>query len=115
MNYQSLIQQAYAAFNVRDTSALLTMLHPQLRWARTQQGDYLTGPDEVLQHWRRLWQEIDVHDEPTDIQELTDGRLAVTVHQVIKDKQGNLISEGPLKAFYAFQEGLIKQMDFEQV
>lgn len=115
MNYPSLIQHAYAAFNVRDVPALLAMLHPQVRWAKTQQGDYLTGPDEVLKHWRRLWQEIDVHDEPTDIRELTDGRLDVAVNQVIKDKQGNLISEGPLKVLYAFQEGLIQQMDFEQM
>lgn len=115
MNYPSLIQQAYAAFNGRDIPALLAMLHPQVRWAKTQQGDYLTGPDEVLQHWQRLWQEIDVHDEPTAIRELPDGRLEVTVHQVIKDKQGNLISEGPLKVLYAFQAGLIQQMDVEQV
>lgn len=78
-------------------------------------GDYLTGHDEVLKHWRRLWQEIDVHDEPTEIRELTDARLDVAVHQVIKDKQGTILSEGPLKVLYAFQEGLIQQMDFEQV
>lgn len=115
MNHPSLIQQAYAAFNVRNIPALLAMLHPQVRWAKTQQGDYLTGRDEVLKHWQGLWQEIDVHDEPTAIRELTDGRLDVAVYQVIKDKQGTLLSEGPLKVLYAFREGLIQQMDFEQV
>lgn len=114
MDHKILIQQAYAAFNTCDTPTLLAMLHPQVRWAKTQQGDYMTGPDEVLQHWRKLWQEIDVNDEPTDIRELTDGRLEVAVHQVVKNKQGNTISEGSLKVLYAFQDGQIQQMDFEQ-
>lgn len=114
MNHQSLIRQAYAAFNVRDIPALLAMLHPQVRWAKTQQGDYLTGPGAVVERWQALWQEIDVHDEPTAIRELTDGRLEVAVDQVKKDKQGNTISEGPLTVTYAFREGLIQQMDFEQ-
>lgn len=113
MNHETLIQQAYVAFNTCDTPTLLTMLHPQVRWAKTHQGDYMTGPDEVLRHWLKLWQEIDVNDEPTAIKELTDGRLEVAVHQVVKDKQGNTISDGRLIAFYAFQEELIQQMDFE--
>lgn len=115
MNHQALIQQAYAAFNVRDIPALLAMLHPQVRWARTPQGDHLTGPDAVVKYWWGLWQEIDVHDEPADIRELADGRLEVTVHQVIKDKQGNIVSEGPLGVVYTLQRGLIQQMDIEQV
>ena len=110
-----LIQQAYAAFNARNIPAVLATLHPQVRWARAWEGDYATGHNEVRNYWQRQWQELDPHVEPTSIRELPDGRLEVTVHQVVKDKQGTLVFEGPVKHVYTLQEGLLQQMDIEQV
>jgi hypothetical protein len=112
---ENLIRQAYAAFNARDIPAVLATLHPQVRWSRAWEGDFATGHDEVQNYWQRQWQELDPHVEPTRISELTDGRLEVTVHQVVKDKQGKLIFDGLVKHFYILYDGLIKQMDIERV
>ncbi|MGI4885440.1 MAG: nuclear transport factor 2 family protein [Janthinobacterium lividum] len=111
----NLIRQAYAAFNARDIPAVLATLHPQVRWSRAWEGDYATGHGEVGDYWRRQWQELDPHVEPTSISERPDGRLEVAVHQVVKDKQGNLVFEGPVKHLYTLQDGRLQQMDIEQV
>jgi len=111
----TLIRQAYAAFNARDIPTVLATLHPQVRWSRAWEGDYATGHEEVRQYWQRQWQELDPRVEPTGIRELADGRLEVMVQQVVKDKQGTLVFEGPVKHLYTLQDGLLQQMDIEQV
>jgi hypothetical protein len=50
----------------------------------------------------------------TNIRELPDGRLKVAVHQVVKDKQGVLVFEDPVKHLYTLQDGLLLQMDIDQ-
>ncbi|OUJ72479.1 nuclear transport factor 2 family protein [Hymenobacter crusticola] len=112
---QTLIRQAYAAFNARDIPTVLATLHPQVRWSRAWEGDYATGHDEVRTYWQRQWQELDPHVEPTTIRELPDGRLEVTVQQLVKDMQGKLIFEGLVKHLYTVEDGLLRQMDIEQV
>ncbi len=64
-------------------------------------------------YWQRQWQELDTHDEPTRIRERADGRLEVAVHQLVKDKQGKVVSDGPIKHLYTLQDGLLKQLDIE--
>lgn len=106
-----LIKRAYAAFNARDIPAVLATLHPQVRWARAWEGDYATGHAEVRAYWQRQWQELDPHVEPTSIRALPDGRLEVAVQQVVKDKQGTLVFEGPVTHVYTLRAGLLHQMD----
>ena len=108
---QALIRQAYAAFNARDIPAVLVLFHPQVRWARAWEGDYATGHDEVRAYWLRQWQEINPQVEPISFAAQPDGRLAVTVHQVVKDLQGEVVFDGPVKHLITFQDGLFKQMD----
>ena len=110
-----LIRTAYAAFNARDIPAVLATFHPQVRWARAWEGDYATGHDEVRDYWLRQWQELNPQVEPTSIRERADGRLEVAVHQVVHDKQGQLLFDGPVKHIYTLQDGLLQQMDIEQV
>ena len=110
---QDLIKQAYQAFNARDIPAVLATFHPQVRWSRAWEGGYATGQDEVRDYWQRQWQEIDAYVEPTNVRELPDGRLEVSVHQVVKDKHGALVFEGPVKHLYTLKDGLLQQMDIE--
>lgn len=113
--HQDLIRKAYAAFNARDIPTVLATFHPQVRWSRAWEGDYATGHDEVRDYWLRQWQELDPQVEPTGFRERADGKLEVAVHQVVKDKQGQLLFDGPVKHVYTIQDGLFKQMDIEQV
>jgi hypothetical protein len=114
-HYHDLIRKAYAAFNARDIPTVLTTLHPQVRWSRAWEGDYATGHDEVRAYWQRQWQELNPRVEPTGFRELADGRLEVAVHQVVQDMQGQLLFDGQVSHIYTIENGLLKQMDIEQV
>jgi hypothetical protein len=111
MDQSSLIQQAYAAFNLRNIPAILTLLHPQVRWSRAWEGGYAVGHHEV----QNYWQEIDPYVDPTAIEELPDGRWTVTVQQVVANKQGQEVFKGVVRHVVTFREGLIQQMDIVQV
>ena len=115
VQHHALIEKAYAAFNARDIPAVLTTFHPQVRWSKAWEGDYATGHDEVRAYWLRQWQELNPRVEPTDVRERADGKLEDAVHQVVKDLQGQLLFDGSVKHIYTIQDGLLKQMDIEQV
>jgi len=108
-----LIRKIYAAFNARDIAAILATFAPQVRWARAWEGDYATGHAQVRDYWLRQWQELDPHVEPTAFVPRADGRLEVAVQQLVKDKQGQVLFDGPVKHLYTFQDGRITQMDIE--
>ncbi|MDO7888016.1 nuclear transport factor 2 family protein [Hymenobacter cheonanensis] len=113
--YHDLIRKAYAAFNARDIPTVLTTLHPEVRWSKAWEGDYATGHDEVREYWLRQWQELNPQVMPTGFKEREDGRLEVAVHQIVRDKQGQLLFDGPVKHLYTIEDKLFKQMDIEQV
>ncbi len=109
-----LIRQAYAGFNARDIPAVLATFHPQVRWSKAWEGDYVTGHDAVRAYWLRQWAEINPHVEPTAIAQRADGRFEVAVQQVVKDLQGQVLFDGTVKHLYTVQDGLLKQMDIEE-
>lgn len=111
--HDHLIRQAYAAFNARNIPAVLATLHPEVRWARAWEGDYASGHAEVQAYWQRQWQELDPHVEPTSISARPDGRLAVAAQQTVRDRQGALLFQGPVRHVYTVQDGLLRQMDIE--
>jgi hypothetical protein len=110
-----LIRTIYAAFNARDIPTILATFDPQVRWARAWEGDYATGYEQVRAYWLRQWQEVNPHVEPTGFTQRADGRLEVAVHQLVKDMQGQVLFDGPVKHIYTIEARLIKQMDIEQV
>ena len=46
---------------------------------------------------------------------LRDGRIAVHVHQVVRDLEGNIISDGMVDHVYRIEDGLIKSMEIREV
>jgi len=43
------------------------------------------------------------------------GRIAVHVHQVVRDLGGNVISEGMVEHVYLIEDGLIQSMEIREV
>lgn len=112
-HYQQIIEQAYAAFNSRDADGVLNLMHTDVHWPKAFEGDFVSGHHNVREYWTRQWSEINPRVEPTGFQERPDGTLAVNVHQVVKDMQGNGLMDGEVKHVYTFENGLIKEMHIE--
>lgn len=112
--YQNLLAKAYNAFNRRDISAVLLLMHPQVHWPNGWEGGYVKGHNGVADCWRRQWKGIDPNVTPTSFKEREDGRIEVEVHQVVKDLQGKLLLDGTVKHIYTIDDSLIKNMEIEK-
>jgi ketosteroid isomerase-like protein len=113
LQHQSLIKTAYAAFNARDIDTILSVMHPDIKWARAWEGDYAIGQQEVRSYWTRQWQEIDPKVFPVGFHERENGTLEVTVDQLVKDLSGGILFEGKVKHIYVINDGLLEQMNIE--
>jgi hypothetical protein len=112
---QDLIKKAYTAFNARDIDTALSAMHPDIQWPKAFEGGYVSGHDEIRKYWTRQWTEINPIVEPVGFNETQNGTLEITVHQLVKDLQGNVIFDGMVKHIYTLQDGLLRRMDIETV
>jgi hypothetical protein len=111
---RELLQQAYALFNARELEAVLALMHPDVDWPNGMEGGWVYGHDEVREYWTRQWQVPDPHVEPVGFREESDGRIAVSVHQVVYDKSGALLIDRTIEHVYRIESGLIRKMEIRE-
>jgi len=109
-----IIVEAYAAFNRRDIPAVLGYMSREVEWANGWEGGHVRGHEAVAEYWTRQWRELDPNVDPVDFHQREDDRLDVTVHQVVKDKEGKLLFEGTVHHVYTFEGDKISRMDIEK-
>jgi len=107
---EQLIRDLYASFNARDIEAVLAHLDPDVDWPNAWEGGRLHGHEAVREYWTRQFAAIDGHVEPTAIVE-DGGRVVVTVHQTVRDLDGQLQDERTVMHSYAFRDEKIVRMD----
>ena len=112
---QDLLKKAYSAFNTRDIDRALSTMHPDVQWPKAFEGGYVSGHTEIRTYWTRQWAEINPKVEPVGFNKRLDGTLEITVHQVVKDLEGNLMFDGTVKHIYTLEDGLLRRMDIELV
>ena len=115
MNLEDLFIKTYAAFNARDIDAVLAVMHPDVDWPNGWEGGRVIGHDEVRKYWTRQWKMIDPTVTPKRFVKEEDGRIAVQVHQVVRDLDGNVILDGMVEHVYQIVDGLIKSMEIREV
>jgi hypothetical protein len=113
METQNLIHKAYAAFNSRDIDTALSTFHTEVQWPKAFEGGYVSGHDAIRDYWTRQWLEINPNVEPIAFNKRQDGTLEVSVHQIVKDLQGNLMFDGIVKHVYVIEDDLLRRMDIE--
>ena len=86
---QDLLTNTYHAFNARDIESVLAVLHPEVDWPNGWEGGRVYGREAVRDYWTRQWEAIDPHVEPVGFDTDETGRTVVTVHQVVRDLDGN--------------------------
>ena len=114
MEHEPHLRALYAAFNAREMDKVLTALADDVDWPNAWEGGRLRGRAEVRDYWTRQWAEIDGRVEPVGFTSLPDGRVAVEVEQTVRDLDGVLLSEGPVRHVWAFRAGLVASMDVEE-
>ena|ERR1700732_1270937 len=113
-NTQTLIAQAYSAFNRRDIDSALALMSEDVSWPKASEGGRAIGKEEIRAYWTRQWQEFDPHVEPLDIIEQEGGSTEVKVHQLVKSLGGDVLSDCELWHVYTIANSLIERMDIRQ-
>jgi len=101
----------YAAFNARDVDRALAALHPDVDWPNGLEGGRVHGRAAVREYWRRQWELIDPRVEPRGFSTEADGRVAVDVRQVVRDRAGVLLKEEMVQHVYRIDDGLVRSME----
>jgi hypothetical protein len=112
---RELLTRAYAAFNARDIHVVLSLMHPDVDWPNAWEGGRVIGRAGVSEYWTRQWAVLDPTVEPVEFLEDAHGRTIVKVHQIVRDLQGQLVSEAMVEHVYTIEEGLIRKMDVRQL
>ena len=111
---QDILTKAYKAFNDRDMDTVLAYMHPDVDWPNGMEGGRVHGQEGVRDYWTRQWNLIDPNVAPLEFGVEKDGRIVVSVHQVIRDRTGNILSDTMIEHIYLMQEGLIRRMDIRE-
>lgn len=110
MDYQTTLDRLYQDFNARDIDAVLALVHTDVTWPNGWEGGYVHGHDEVRAYWLRQWQQINPNVVPVSFQVRPGGEVAVDVHQVIKDLEGQILTDGQVTHVYTFEGGKVRRM-----
>ena len=114
MDREEQMRRLYADFNAHNADAVLAQMTADVDWPNAWEGGRLTGRGAVREYWLRQWAEIDANVEPTGFEQRPDDSLAVSVHQVVHDMNGELLSERDLHHVYSFRDGLVAAMTVEE-
>ena len=110
-NTQALIAQAYSAFNRRDVDGALAVMSEDVDWPKASEGGRVVGKEAIRAYWTRQWAEFDPHVEPLEVSDREAGRTEVKVHLVVKNPNGDIISDQTLWHVFTVANGLIERMD----
>lgn len=104
------LKYLYDRFNARDIDAVLAMLHRDVAWANGMEGGHVHGHDGIRDYWTRQWSKIDPHVEPIRFS-TGENRAEVDVHQIVRDLDGNLVSDRMVRHIFEFDGDLIRRFD----
>ena len=104
---QEYLQNLYDAFNKREIETIISVMHPDVRWANGVEGGFVYGRDAVREYWTNQFKDIQPELETLKFETDENNRNVVTVHQIIKDLQGNLLADATVQQIFTIEDGLI--------
>jgi organic hydroperoxide reductase OsmC/OhrA len=111
---EQMLRELYAAFNARDVDAVLAALAPDVDWPNVLEGTRAVGRDAVRTYWTGQFAQMDPRVEPLAFSEMPDGRIAVDVHQIVRDLDGAVQADNLVIHTYTLgPDGLVARMDAE--
>lgn len=111
---RDLIERAYAAFNARDIDGALAVMQPDVVWPNGMEGGIVVGHEAVRAYWTRQWSLIDPHVSPVAYRRLSDGRVAVEVHQVVRELDGKVLADRVVRHVYTLADDLVAAMEIQE-
>ncbi len=105
---RQLLQNLYDAFNNRELETIIAVMHPDVKWANGVEGGFVYGRNAVREYWTNQYQVIQVQLETLKFKTDENNRNIVTVHQIVKDLQGNLLADMTVEQIFTIENGSIR-------
>jgi hypothetical protein len=113
-NTQTLIAQAYSAFNRRNIDNALALMSENVSWPKASEGGRVVGKEEIRAYWTRQWKEFYPHVEPLEVIDQEGGITDAKVHQLVKSLVGDVLSDSEVWHVYTIANGLIERRDLKE-
>jgi len=104
---QQFLQNLYDAFNKREIETIISLMRPDVKWANGLEGGFVYGRDAVREYWTNQFKGIQPELETLKFETDEKNRNVVTVHQIIRDLQGNLLADATVQQIFTIENGLI--------
>jgi hypothetical protein len=104
---QQFLQNLYDAFNKREIETIISLMRPNVKWANGVEGGFVYGQDAVREYWTNQFKNIQPELETLKFETDENNRNVVTVHQIIKDLQGNVLADVTVHQIFTIEDGLI--------
>ena len=105
--HQEFLQNLYDAFNKREIETIISSMRPDVKWANGLEGGFVYGRDAVCQYWTDQFKVIQPELETLKFETDDNNRNVVTVHQIFKDLQGNVLVDATVHQIFTIGDGLI--------
>ena len=104
---QQFLQNLYDAFNKREIETIISCMRPDVKWANGLEGGFVYGRDDVREYWTEQFKNIQPQLEALNFETDATGRTIVTVHQIIRDLQGNLLADTTVRQIFTIDQAQI--------
>ena len=104
---QQFLQNLYEAFNQGELETIISVMHPDVKWANGVEGGFVYGRDAVREYWTNQYKVIQVQLEILKFETDEHDRNIVTAHQIVRDLQGNLLVDTTVDQIFTIENGLI--------
>ena len=104
---QQFLQNLYEAFNKGELETIISAMCPDVKWANGVEGGFVYGRDAVREYWIDQYKVIQVQLEALKFETDANNRNVVTVHQIVRDLQGNLLADTTIEQIFTIENGLI--------
>ncbi|MDV3002527.1 MAG: hypothetical protein N5P05_004182 (plasmid) [Chroococcopsis gigantea SAG 12.99] len=111
---QQFLQNLYDAFNKREIETIISLMRPDVKWANGFKGGFVYGRDAVREYWMNQFKHIQPELETLKFETDENNRNIVTVHQIIKDLQGNVLADATVRQIFTIENGLISVYELNE-
>jgi hypothetical protein len=111
---QQFLQNLYEAFNKGEIETIISVMDPNVKWANGVEGGFVYGRDAVRKYWTNQYKVIQVQLETLKFETDENNRNVVTVYQIVKNLQGNLLAEATIQQIFTIENSLISLYEISE-
>ena len=112
---QQFLQNLYEAFNKREIETIISLMHSNVKWANGMEGGFVYGQNQVREYWRKQFEVIQPYLELLKFEIDENNRTIVTVRQIVRDLEGNLLFDKTVQQIFTIENGLITIFEIRDV